>query len=147
MRTLIWICCFALMLTACQGGKLVLFEPTPTPFPEEFSANIDIGDESPHQIPISCKGSGEPTIVFEHGLGGVSWTELTLMKYRGISRVCTYRRWWPTQDETGAEGNRPRTTLDQVNDLHKLLQKAGVPGPYILVGHSIAGFNLPLYAN
>jgi pimeloyl-ACP methyl ester carboxylesterase len=34
-----------------------------------------------------------------------------------------------------------------VKDLHSLLTQAGVPGPYILVGHSIAGFNMVLYTD
>lgn len=40
---------------------------------------------------------------------------------------------------------QPRTTEDQVNDLHDLLEKVGVPKPYVLVGHSIAGYNLVLF--
>lgn len=38
----------------------------------------------------------------------------------------------------------PRTARDVVDDLHALLAAAGVPGPYILVGHSLGGlFAIP----
>ncbi|MBN1372113.1 MAG: alpha/beta hydrolase [Anaerolineaceae bacterium] len=142
MHTKGWIFFLALLLTACQGGTLSLFGPTPTPFPELFTATVDLGE---YQLPISCKGSGEPTIILESGLGGGSWGELDLMRFRTITRACFYDRWKPSQAPDGVGG--PRTTMDQVTDLHNLLQTAGVPGPYILVGHSLAGSILPLYAN
>src|SRR5438128_2202181 len=41
--------------------------------------------------------------------------------------------------------SRFRTTLDVVKDLHFLLSKVGVPPPYVLVGHSIAGFNVRVF--
>ena len=37
--------------------------------------------------------------------------------------------------------------LDQVKELHALLAQTGVPGPYILVGHSIAGYNMLLFTD
>ena len=40
----------------------------------------------------------------------------------------------------------PRTTADAVADLHALLSAAGVPGPYVLVGHSLGGIIVRLYA-
>jgi pimeloyl-ACP methyl ester carboxylesterase len=46
----------------------------------------------------------------------------------------------------GGQVTEARTTEDQVKDLYDLLAQAGIPGPYVLVGHSIAGYNLVLYA-
>ena len=40
----------------------------------------------------------------------------------------------------------PRTSRDIVDDLHGLLQAAQVAPPYVLVGHSIAGLHLRVYA-
>ena len=34
-----------------------------------------------------------------------------------------------------------------VAELHTLLVKSGVPQPYVLVGHSLAGLNIHLYAS
>ena len=34
-----------------------------------------------------------------------------------------------------------------MEELHTLLKNAGIPGPYILVGHSFGGMNVRLYAN
>jgi len=41
----------------------------------------------------------------------------------------------------------PRSAGDAVTDLHTLLQAAGVPGPYVLVGHSFGGLIVRLYAS
>ncbi len=44
-------------------------------------------------------------------------------------------------------GPFPRDAGAVVNDLHALLHKAGLPPPYVLVGHSSAGLHLRLYAD
>ena len=40
----------------------------------------------------------------------------------------------------------PRTAESVVADLHALLETAAVPGPYVLVGHSLGGLFVRLYA-
>ena len=39
----------------------------------------------------------------------------------------------------------PRTTNDQVDDLHALLAAAGLTPPYVFVGHSSGGWNVMVY--
>ena len=41
----------------------------------------------------------------------------------------------------------PRTAADVVADLHALLDAAAVPGPYVLVGHSVGGLFVRLFAS
>jgi pimeloyl-ACP methyl ester carboxylesterase len=41
---------------------------------------------------------------------------------------------------------QPRTGAEMVQELHDLLQAAAVPGPYVLVGHSVGGLYSRLYA-
>ena len=41
----------------------------------------------------------------------------------------------------------PRTTAAIVDDLHELLRRSGEPGPYVLVGHSMGGFDMRLFAD
>jgi pimeloyl-ACP methyl ester carboxylesterase len=110
--------------------------PTVTPFPNVFLKSVDFAEFS---LGIQCFGQGEPTIILEHGLGGYSWSDFSLTNFKTISRTCTYTR----RDVFNLHGWR--TTEDQVKELHNLLTKAGIPGPYVLVGHSIAGYNLVLY--
>jgi pimeloyl-ACP methyl ester carboxylesterase len=59
-----------------------------------------------------------------------------------FTQVCSYDRagyGWSEQ------GFLPRTSEQIAKELHTLLQNAGVPPPYILVGHSFGGFNVRVY--
>ncbi len=133
-----------LFLTACQAIPLFRGSPTstsvpsPTPFPEKYIGAIQVGL---NKLYIFCEGKGEPTIILENGLSFTSWNDNSLARFKTITRTCRYFR----VGVLGEPINGPRTTMDQVQDLHSLLTQAGVPGPYILVGHSIAGYNLVLY--
>ena len=132
--------CLVLMLAACQGGPLFNLGPTPTPFPEKFTGVAQVG---PFKLVMFCEGKGEPTIILENGTDGASWDTYSIHRFKTISRTCTYLR--AGMGVTKIDG--PRTTQDQVNDLHSLLTQVGVPGPYILVGHCTAGYNMVLYTD
>lgn len=41
----------------------------------------------------------------------------------------------------------PRTTRDAVQELHAMLRAADLPGPYVLVGHSLGGMIVRHYAS
>jgi len=47
----------------------------------------------------------------------------------------------------GAISAKPRTAENIVEELHTLLTNAGIAGPYVLVGHSIGGAYVRLYAH
>jgi pimeloyl-ACP methyl ester carboxylesterase len=59
------------------------------------------------------------------------------------TRVCVYDR-----AGTGASGAgpSPRTPLHMVRELHLLLTRARLPGPYVLVGHSFGGLLVRFFA-
>jgi pimeloyl-ACP methyl ester carboxylesterase len=61
------------------------------------------------------------------------------------TRVCSYDR-ANTAGGASDPAPTPRTGLDAVADLHALLTAAAVPGPYVLVGHSLGGHVVRLYA-
>ena len=114
--------------------------PTPIPFPNSYMGLVQVGA---YKLPLFCEGKGEPTIILENGLDFPTWDVSSLSRFKTITRTCRYMR----AGLNGETASGPRTTMDQVNDLHSLLTQAGVPGPYILVGHSKAGFILTLYTN
>ena len=62
-----------------------------------------------------------------------------------FARVCSYDR---ANAVAGASdpAPTPRTAAEAVADLHALLAAADVPGPYVLVGHSLGGLFVRLYA-
>ena len=106
---------------------------------------VDVGGYSLH---LYCTGEGEaaaPTVVMDSGLGGnvLDW-QLVQPEVAKFARVCTYDRAGMGWSEPGAQ---PRTSQQIVEELHTLLGKAGVQGPYVLVGHSLGGTNVQLYAS
>jgi pimeloyl-ACP methyl ester carboxylesterase len=102
---------------------------------------VDIGGRSLHLL---CTGSGQPTVVFEAGGGrfSESWSAVQGSVSSRLT-ACSY-------DRAGlGSSDAPPAELDpmekQVLDLHALLTAARVPGPYILVGHSVGGLLVRLY--
>jgi pimeloyl-ACP methyl ester carboxylesterase len=89
-------------------------------------------------------GAGEPAIVFEAGLGDAkeSWTRL-FNELQGSARVFAYDRagYGGSPARTGA-----RSGAQVVAELRALLQAAGVRPPYVLVGLSLGGTYVELYA-
>jgi pimeloyl-ACP methyl ester carboxylesterase len=102
---------------------------------------VDVGGYSLH---ILCVGTGSPTVVLDAGLGGTSldWN-LVQTQIGQTTRVCAYDRAGMGWSESGPA---PRTPARIAGELHTLLGNAGIAGPYILVGHSLAGKNVRMFA-
>jgi pimeloyl-ACP methyl ester carboxylesterase len=102
---------------------------------------VDVGG---HRLHLSCTGSGSPTVVLEPGQGGVSldfaWITPAIAR---DSRVCVYDRagrGWSDAADSPQDGARIAA------DLHTLLARAHVPGPYVLAGHSFGGLYVQSFA-
>jgi pimeloyl-ACP methyl ester carboxylesterase len=102
---------------------------------------VSVGD---HCLHIYETGEGSPTVVLDAALGGscLSWAHVQPEVAR-FARVCSYDRAGMGWSDGGPE---PRTALRTADELHDLLHNAGVPGPYVLVGHSYGGFTARIYA-
>lgn len=93
---------------------------------------------------IDCMGAGEPTILLDNGFGNNAtvWDKVQpgLAK---TTRVCSYDRagsgWSDPQPG-------PRDASQIVEQEHALLEQAGINGPIVLMGHSIAGLYVREYA-
>jgi pimeloyl-ACP methyl ester carboxylesterase len=113
--------------------------------PGPYTGAFDVGDG--RTIFLSCAGSGSPTVILEAGAGGGAnaWT-LVQPEIAKVARVCSYDR---ANVPGGASdpAHKPRTAADVVADLHAALAAAGVPGPFVLVGHSDGGLFVRLYAS
>jgi pimeloyl-ACP methyl ester carboxylesterase len=103
---------------------------------------VDIGGYSLH---ISCVGTGSPTVVIDSGIGdwSTSWVGIQTEVAR-TTRVCIYDRAGYGWSEVGPQ---PRTSQQFVKELRILLNKADVQGPYLLVGHSLGGLTVRLFAH
>ena len=96
-----------------------------------------------YKMHLWCTGQGSPTIVLESGLGNDSliWGKVQ-PELSKTTRVCSYDRagmGW-SEPQPGA-----RDSAHIVEQLHGLLQQAGVIGPIVLMGHSIAGMHMRGY--
>ncbi len=101
---------------------------------------VDIGGRRLHAQISGCAG---PTVVLEAGLAAtsLSWA-LVQPGIAEFARVLSYDRaglGW-SDDAVVAP-----TACNAAQDLHLLLERADVPGPFILVGHSFGGLIVRIF--
>jgi pimeloyl-ACP methyl ester carboxylesterase len=140
-RWLLYPVIAVLVLASLGGGVETVSEALDAkayPMPGQL---IDVGGHSLH---LSCTGTGSPTVVLEPGSGEMSsnmgWIAPAVA---AKTRVCVY-------DRAGRGWSQPATTPQDgaqlATDLHTLLQRGNVPGPYVLAGHSFGGLYVLAYA-
>jgi pimeloyl-ACP methyl ester carboxylesterase len=92
---------------------------------------------------LDCSGQGSPTVILESGSGGPSVDWLMVQpEVAKFSRVCSYDRAGYGRSDSGPE---PRSSLQIAQELKQLLLAAGEKGPYVLVGHSMGGYDVRVY--
>jgi pimeloyl-ACP methyl ester carboxylesterase len=95
---------------------------------------VDVGG---HRLHLECTGSRGPTVVLEPGGGAMAaemrWITPAVAR---DTRVCVYDR--PGRGASDPVA-RPQDGTRIAADLHALLHRAHVPGPYVLAGHSFGG--------
>jgi len=154
---------FGVLLASCSSGSTT---PADTTTSSAASA-VDIGGR---EIYLDCRGTsapGEPTIVLMSGYHDSSdvWNQTDVLSLLAPAvgppvqvalaeehRVCSYDRpgtlryveGLPLTDRSTPVA-QPRTAADIVEELHSVLDVAAVPGPYLLVGHSLGGLLVRLY--
>ena len=103
---------------------------------------VDIGG---YRLHLWCTGNGAPAVILDTGLGGSSagWYVVQPDVAR-FTRVCAYDRAGMGYSDPGPS---PRTARRIASELAKLLDRSGIAGPVVLVGASIAGFNVRVFAS
>ena len=139
--TLIWI--FVVLLLGAAAGavyqKLGLRRDRKRhPAPGRF---VDLGT---HRLHLLEQGQGSPAIILEAGLMStvLSWSAIQSALAQSY-RVVSYDRAGLGWSDLGP---MPRTADRMVDELHTLLERAAIPAPYVLVGHSFGGLTMPLFA-
>lgn len=138
---------------ARKPAKVAVRKARPSLFQRIFGGRTAALDALPHarfsDTPLGVRsfvvaGHGSPTVVLESGLGHGKrvWGPV----FNGVStvtRVVAYDRAGYGQSEVS---DQPRSGLQIVAELRALLQTEGLGPPYVLVGHSLGGTYMKLFA-
>jgi len=132
----------ATLLLIAVGGALATMSAATGRTAESASGQmVDVGG---HRLYIECTGSGSPTVVLQAGLGAssASWAGIA-PNVAASTTVCAYDRAGHGRSEEAAG---PQDGIALATDLHTLLERAGVAGPYVLVAHSSGGPYVRVFA-
>lgn len=131
----------AYALSALGGGYQTAAESLDRQTHKAPGQLVDVGG---HRLHLLCVGSGAPTVILESGLGEAAaywgWISNALAQE---TRVCAYDRagrGWSDAVATSQDGVAVAT------DLHILLDRAHVTGPFVLVGHSSGAEYVRIFA-
>ncbi|MFK3737368.1 alpha/beta fold hydrolase [Massilia sp. TN1-12] len=102
---------------------------------------VDIGGR---KINLHCSGSGPVTVVFDAASGEAGWNWHRVQpEVARQARACTFDRAGIGFSDAA---KRPNTSENAVADLHEALRVAGIKPPYVLVGNSLGGANVQVFA-
>jgi len=142
IRILVGLC--GLVVVAALAGATYQWlatrrELAETPPPGRL---VDIGG---YRLHLWCTGDGAPAVILDNGLGGTSagWVFVQPEVAR-FTRVCSYDRAGMGYSDPSPS---PRTARRIASELAELLARSGITGPVVLVGASIAGFNVRVFAS
>jgi pimeloyl-ACP methyl ester carboxylesterase len=89
---------------------------------------VDVGG---YRVHLYCTGAGSPAVFI---VGGFSFDwDLVQPSLAKLTRVCTY----DVSGTAWSDAGPAVTCRDRVNELHKLLESAGIERPFVFVGFSI----------
>jgi pimeloyl-ACP methyl ester carboxylesterase len=133
----------ALAVTAIGGGYQTLRTTTDQPVEHVAGSRlIDVGGG--RRLYIRSAGSGGPTVILEPGLGE-SARAMARRIAPDVARTTTVVVY--DRAGHGRSDAEPAAGVDAARDLHVLLRRAHVPGPYVLAGHSLGGMFALSYAH
>jgi pimeloyl-ACP methyl ester carboxylesterase len=106
----------------------------------QIGQSFDIGGR---KLNIYCSGEGSPAVIFDAGrsMPGVDWA-LVQPQIAAFTRACWYDRAGLGWSDAGPY---PGVSDSAARDLHALLDAAQVRPPYVLVGHSMGGYDVRVY--
>ncbi len=109
-----------------------------------FAAPGALGTVGAHRLHYRCDGSGTPAVILEAGIAASSltWSRVQPALARS-TRVFSYDRAGLSWSEPAST---PRSMPTLVSELRRLLARAGIPPPYMLVGHSFGGLVIRAFA-
>jgi pimeloyl-ACP methyl ester carboxylesterase len=109
-----------------------------------YPAPGEMFDLQGYRLHLLAMGHGSPTVIFESGLMStvLSWDKVQ-PEIAKSTRAVSYDRAGLGWSDPGPA---PRDAEQIVSELHRLLERAHVSAPFILVGHSFGGLTMRLFA-
>lgn len=102
---------------------------------------VDLGGFRLH---LYCTGAGKPAVLLDAGgFDSLEQWSLVQPEIAKFTQVCSYDRAGVGWSDSSP---RPQTSLEIAAELHQALVHAGISGPYLPVGHSIAGLYARVFA-
>jgi pimeloyl-ACP methyl ester carboxylesterase len=142
-RARVWLLnpVLVILVLLAMGGTYEKIRESTAPAVAMPGRLVDVG---PYRLHLECHGSRGPTVILEPGAGGSAASMgLIAPAVAGDSRVCVYDRAGRGWSDPAAS---PPDGAQIATDLHSLLDRAHVPGPYVLAGHSFGGLYVRTYA-
>jgi pimeloyl-ACP methyl ester carboxylesterase len=98
-----------------------------------------------HSLEIHREGTRTPAVVIDTGIGD-QMDRLRSLQQRIalVTQVIAYNRAGYGRSEAGP---LPRDCGREADELKALLEKASIPGPYVLVGHSLGALIVQMFAS
>ena len=143
------------VVNICKGIFISILMSSSAIAADEISKVIDdpaythaqrlIEVEPGRKLNLYCLGEGTPTVIFVSGVADdtSAWARVQ-PAIAAHTRVCSYDRAGIGYSDAG---RRPADSANIADDLHRLLNAASIKPPYILVGHSMGGMHVRLYAD
>jgi pimeloyl-ACP methyl ester carboxylesterase len=140
-RPLVLYPVLVVLALSAAGGAVETVAESASPGQAVAGRMVNVGG---HRLYLACRGTGSPTVVLENGLGEhtPSWAWI-VKNVAADTRVCVYDRAGQGWSESAAG---PQDGVQVAADMHTLLQRAAVPGPYVLAGHSVGGTYALIFA-
>ena len=135
-------------LFSALAAAVLPFAAAAQPTPETLAQfarpheRVDIGGG--RKLNLFCIGTGAQTVLFD--AGGSDWSVIWGLVQPEVAkrvRACSYDRAGLGYSDSAAG---PRSPMAVADDLKALIAAAKLKTPLILVGHSLGGFNVKLYA-
>ena len=131
-----------LLIFAVGGAIATIGGATGSSAASQTGRMVDVGG---HRLYIECTGTGSPAVILQSGLGESSayWGSIA-PDVAASTTVCTYDRAGHGRSDEAAA---PQDGIALATDLSMLLERAGVAGPYVLVGHSSGAAYVRVFAD
>jgi pimeloyl-ACP methyl ester carboxylesterase len=127
---------FAALMLVVHNQSAAQSPAAPYPLPGQL---IDLGG---YRVHLYCTGQGSPTVMIVGAGFSFDW-DLVQPEVAKFTKVCTY----DVSGTAWSDHGPPLTCSERIDEVHKLLDKAKLEGPYVFVGLSIGALVARVYAS